>query len=197
MSVSIKDWSHSQILPLASIITASISLGENIFQASCRDILYYFRMGLPLIFISGHSFIRRLHNFVAANPNINHQFLLNNVTTFKCHGVGGKTVAKTLQYDLPVVVSFAPGTCIVILQLRTNDLFRLDPLVVGSSIEELVTILDDTYNVENICVCQTLLAISFLTCVQCTYYTKPCLVASRFSYFADLICRIPLQSCFL
>ena len=62
---------------------------------------------------------------------------------------------KTLQYDLPAVASFAPD--IVILQLGTNDLSRLDALVVGSSIEELVTILHDTYNVKLICVCQTLL----------------------------------------
>ena len=55
-------------------------------------------------------------------------------------------MVKTLQYDLPVVASFAPG--IVIVQLRTNqDLSRLDPLVVGSFIEELVIILHDTYNV--------------------------------------------------
>ena len=112
-------------------------------------------MGLPLILILGHSFIRRLDDFVAANPNLNHQFLLNNFATFKWRGVGGRTVAKTLQYDLPVVASFVPD--IVILQLGTNDLSRLDPLVVGSSIEELVTILHDKYKVKLICVCQTLL----------------------------------------
>ena len=98
-------------------------------------------MGLPLIFIPGHSFIRRFDNFVAANPNLNHQFLLNNVATLKWRGVGAE-----LQYDLPVVASSAPD--IVILQLGTNDLSRLDPLVVASSIEELVTILHDTYNVQ-------------------------------------------------
>ena len=103
-------------------------------------------MGLPLVFILGHSFIRRLDNFVAANPKLNHQFLLNNVATCKWRSVRGRTVAKTLQYDLPVVASSAPD--IVILQLGTNDLSRLDPLVVASSIEELVTILHDTYNVK-------------------------------------------------
>ena len=107
-------------------------LTKTIFQASYRDILYYIRMGLPLILILGHSFIRRLDNFVAANPNLNHQFLLNNFATFKWRGVGGRTVAKTLQYDLPVVASFTPD--IVILQLGTNDLSRLYLLVVGSSI---------------------------------------------------------------
>ena len=54
-----------------------------------------------------------------------------------------------------MVASSAPD--IIILQLGTNDLSRLDPLVVASSIEELVTILHDTYNVKPICVCQTLL----------------------------------------
>ena len=62
-------------------------------------------------------------------------------------------MAKTLQYDLHVVASFGPG--IVILQ-KTNDLSRPDPLFVGSSIEELVTILHDTYNVKLICVGRTL-----------------------------------------
>jgi len=108
-------------------------------------------MGLPLI-----SFISRLDNFVATNPNLNHQFLLNNVATFTWRGVGGRTVAKTLQYDLPgpVVASFAPE---IFLQLGTNDLSRLEALVAGSSIEELVTILHNTYNVKLIYVCQTLL----------------------------------------
>ena len=87
-------------------------MAKTFFQASCRDILYYIRMGLPLIFILGHSFIRRLDNLVAANPNLNHHFLLNNVATFKWHGVGGR------RYDLPVVASFAPD--IVILQPGTN-----------------------------------------------------------------------------
>lgn len=64
-------------------------------------------------------------------------------------------MAKTLQFDLPVVASFAPD--IVILQQETIDLSRLELLVVGSSFEELITILHDTYSVKLICVCQTLL----------------------------------------
>ena len=83
------------------------------------------------------------------------RILARKVATFKWRGVGGRTVAKTLQYDLPVVASSTPD--IVILQLGTNDLSRLDPLVVASSIEELVTILHDTYNVELICVCHPML----------------------------------------
>ena len=79
-------------------------------------------------------------------------------------------MAKTLQYDLPVVASFAPD--IVILQLGTNDLSRLDPLVVGSSIEELVTILHDTYNVKLICVCQNPKGVMAVLSLSATRY-KP------------------------
>ena len=63
-------------------------------------------------------------------------------------------MTKTIEHDLHVVASFAPD--IVILQLGINDLSRLDPLVVGSSIEDLVRILYDKYNVQIVCVCQTL-----------------------------------------
>ena len=104
-------------------------------------------MALPKILILGHSFIRRLDNFVAANPNLDHCFSLGNVAMLKWHGVFG-------QYNLPVIASFAPD--IVILQLGTNDLSQLDPLVVGSSIEELVTTLHDRCNTKIVCVCQTL-----------------------------------------
>ena len=141
-------------------------------------------MAHPKILILGHSFIRRLEYFVAANPNLDHQFLLTALATFKWHGVGGRTVAKTMQYDLPVVASFAPD--IVILQLGTNDLSRLDPLVVGSAIEELVTILHDTYNVKLVCVCQTLLGSNpvFNARVRAlNSYVKTFLEALPYSFF--------------
>ena len=91
---------------------------------------------------------------MTANPNLDHNFSLGNVAKFKWHGVGGRTVAKTVRHDLPVIARFAPD--IVILQLGTNDLSYLDPLVAGSSIEELVTTLHDKYHVRIVCVCQTL-----------------------------------------
>ena len=111
-------------------------------------------MANPKVLILGHSFIRRLGQFIATRPRLNHHFLLNEVATFKWHDIGGRTVWKTMELDLHVVASFSPD--IVILQLGTNDLSRLDPLVVGSSIEELVRILYDKYDVKVVCVCQTL-----------------------------------------
>lgn len=55
------------------------------------------------------------------------------------HGIGGRTIAKVLQYDLHIVESFKPQ--IVILELGTNDLSHLAPTTVGSSLEELTQVL--------------------------------------------------------
>ena len=110
-------------IPSAFTITAIIYIylfAKTLFPVNCRDVLYHFAMGLPLIFTLGDSLNRRLNNFVGANPNcLNHQFLLGNVATFEWHDVGGRgggggvwTVAKMLQYDLPVVVTFTPDMVI-------------------------------------------------------------------------------------
>jgi len=70
--------------------------------------------------------------------------MLRGAAIFRWQGKGCSTVA-TLQDDLHMVESFAAH--IVILQLGTNDLSRLDPLLVGSAIEDLVRTLHDSYNV--------------------------------------------------
>ena len=110
-------------------------------------------MATPRVLILGHSFIRRLGEFVDHRPHLDRSFMLSGAAIFRWQGKGGRTLA-TIQDDLPVVKSFAPH--IVILQLGTNDLSRLDPLLVGSAIEDLVRTLHDSYNVRLVCVCQTL-----------------------------------------
>ena len=45
LSASIKDWSHSELFPLAFTITVSISLGENIFP-SLRSLIAIFRIDI-------------------------------------------------------------------------------------------------------------------------------------------------------
>ena len=70
------------------------------------------------------------------------------------HGIGGRTVAKTIMYDLQVVTFFQPD--IVILQLGSNDLTAHDPLHVGSAIDDFVRLLHVTYGVRLIYICQTL-----------------------------------------
>ena len=96
-------------------------------------------MGEPRVLILGHSFIRRLNSFITDSTQLDHRFMIHEAAQFKWHGVGGRTVEKTIRCDLHVVESFAPH--IVILQLGTNDLSHLDPLVAASAIEDLVGIL--------------------------------------------------------
>ena len=105
--------------------------------------------------ILGHSFIRRLNSFITDSTHLNHRFMIHEPAQFKWHGVGGRTVEKAIRCDLHVVESFAPH--IVILQLGTNDLSHLDPLVAASAIEDLVGILYEEHSVRQICVCQTLI----------------------------------------
>ena len=114
-------------------------------------------MGKARVLILGHSFIRRLHAFITRSHDNEYTTKLGISTPdFICkwHGVGGRTVAKVLKYDLSVVKEFGPD--IIILQLGTNDLVNSSPLTVGSSLEHLVTVLHDVYKVDLICVCQTL-----------------------------------------
>ena len=110
-------------------------------------------MAPPLVLILGHSFIRRLKDFIASHPDLNANFLIAEACEIKWHGVGGRTIAKARAFDLPMVESFVPQ--IVILQLGPNDLEHADPLLIASAIEDLVTLLHDRFQVKRVCVCQT------------------------------------------
>ena len=105
--------------------------------------------------ILGHSLIRRLNSFITDSTHLDHHFLLHEDTHNTRRGKGGQTVEKTIRYDLQVVQSFVSH--IVILQLGTNDLSHIDPLVAASEIEDLVSILYEEHRVQQICVCQTLI----------------------------------------
>jgi hypothetical protein len=67
------------------------------------------------------------------------------------HVIGGRTVNKVRNHDLGVVARLSPD--IVILEIGTNDLSLLPPEVVGSEIEELVSLLQQTYHIKVVCVC--------------------------------------------
>ena len=113
-------------------------------------------MGKARVLILGHSFIRRLRDLITRSHGFSAQLGIQSPDFIcKWHGVGGRTIAKVLQYDLGVVRDFGPD--IIILQLGTNDLVDNSPLTVGSALEHLVTLLHDAYKVDLICVCQTLL----------------------------------------
>ena len=101
----------------------------------------------PCVLILGHSFIRRLQKFI--EHHIGYLDLSLQITApadITRHGIGGRTVAKTIKFDL----------YIVIVQLGTNDLPLQSPLQVGSELEDFVRLLHDSYGVNFVCVCQTI-----------------------------------------
>ena len=73
----------------------------------------------PHVLILGHSFMRRLQKFI--EHHIGYLDLSLQITApadITWHGIGGRTVAKTIKFDLHVVRSTRPD--IVIVQLGTN-----------------------------------------------------------------------------
>ena len=109
----------------------------------------------PQVLILGHSFIKRLKQFVQNNSNdFDLDFQISLPVLIRWHGVGGRTVEKTLKFDTHVLHSFRPD--VVILQLGSNDLVTLSPLHVGSAIDDFVHFLHDSCGVQLVCVCQTI-----------------------------------------
>ena len=106
--------------------------------------------------VLGHSFVRRLHHYILQrSPILDVHFDLSEPLVTQWLGIGGRTVQKTIRYDMRAITVFRPD--IVILQLGTNDLSNASPLRVGSDIEDFVRLLYHSCNVKIVCVCQTLL----------------------------------------
>ena len=117
----------------------------------------------PRVLILGHSFIRRLQKFM--EHHIGYLDLSLQITAsadIAWHGIGGRTVAKTVKFNLHVVRSTRPD--IVIAQLGTNDLPFQSPLHVGSELEEFGRLLHYSYGVRFVCVCQTIRRRSATAC---------------------------------
>ena len=115
----IKDISLEQFALLPSALAPSVSRKENInFQASTCSHLHCFlvdNMTVTHVLILGHYFIRRLRKYIGRNADLDVSLHIFEGIELKWHGVGGRTVLKTVQFDLSVVRLFKPD--IVILQL--------------------------------------------------------------------------------
>ena len=108
------------------------------------------------VLILGHSFIRRLRDFIIKNSlTYNLNLNINTSVTIRWHGVGGRTIDKVRRFDLTEVELFKPD--VVFLQVATNDLTRRrsSTASVSSAIEDLVCLLHTEYGVRLICVGQT------------------------------------------
>ena len=115
-------------------------------------------MEQPRVLILGHSFMRRLRDFIIKNsPTYNLNLNINTSVTIHWHGVGGRTIDKVRRFDLTVteLERFKPD--VVFLPIGTNDLTSRwsSPASVGSAIEDLVCLLHHEYGVRLVCVAQT------------------------------------------
>lgn len=108
----------------------------------------------PKCIILGHSFVRRLKDDLldGFDPRAKQGFDIKDVN-IRLSGIGGRTVAKTLRFDLPTVLHYRPD--IVIIELGTNDLAQnIAPEVIGSQLEELVQRLKQDLSVLVVGVCK-------------------------------------------
>ena len=123
-------------------------------KQKCFSLQATLSMASVRVLILRHSFTCHLREFHASHVSLNTNFLLPKDCKIKWHGTGGRTVSKGRAFDLGIVEIFRPE--IVILELGSNDLIHGDPLLIASAIEDLVTLLHDSFQVKRICVCQTL-----------------------------------------
>ena len=105
--------SHRWFEPIFSIFQASTLFS---FYLSC------YSMAEPRVLVLGDSFIRRLRLFLSRDSyHFSVDFKLSHRAFIKWHGVGGRTVSKTLHLDLNVIESFPPEIVILhdILERKT------------------------------------------------------------------------------
>ena len=107
-------------------------------------------MGTTRVLILGHSYIRCLHDFIESEfGQLDLSFHLSASAHISWHGIGGRTIAKTVKFDLHILHSRRPDT--VIEQLGTIGLTSCPPLRVGSAFEDFAHLLHDLYGIRGVC----------------------------------------------
>ena len=109
------------------------------------------------VLILGHSFVHHLNVFLHQSHDrrtVPDSDLSSVDLSFL--GIGGRTVPKTLQFDIAKVMTLQPE--IIILELGSNDLSSVGrcPESVGSDIEHLVSFLHDHCGAAFVVVCQVI-----------------------------------------
>ncbi len=110
----------------------------------------------PTVLILGHSFIKRLRKDLEKNmiPGASPSFHLEGFASIHMNGVGGRTVASLRNENLNFIRQLKPD--VLILEMGTNDLIDSPPEVVGSAIDDLVTMFLEDFPVQLIIVCQVI-----------------------------------------
>ena len=113
----------------------------------------------PCALLVGHSFVRRMLEFIERNQDgglYSHTFSVDSACTVKTIGIGCRTVDKLIKCDLPAIRSTAPN--VVILDIGLNDLCdeQADPDTVALSILALVEVLLTDLQLRCLVLCQVL-----------------------------------------
>ena len=108
------------------------------------------------VLIFGHSFVRRLSSDLKSNFDARAAELSDPLSdaSIHLHGVGGRTVMTLRRYDLGAVSALKPD--VSILEIGTNDLVANRPEVLGSEIDDVVQLLQQSYFVRVIGVCEAI-----------------------------------------
>ena len=108
----------------------------------------------PHVIILGHSFVRRMKEFLESvnNKLTSIDFNLKDVARISIHGIGGGTVRKLRLLDLNNVVAKRPD--FVLFEIGTNDLTTMSPEIVAQEINTICDDLHAEFNVHKIVVSQ-------------------------------------------
>ena len=71
-------------------------------------------MSVTRVLVLGHSFIRRLREYIGRNADLDANLHIFEGIQLKWHGVGGRTVLKTVQFDLTLVKKFMPDSYVTV-----------------------------------------------------------------------------------
>ena len=113
----------------------------------------------PRALLLGHSFVRRIGEFVdrsEAGEQYRRDFNLANVCVVDIFDVGGRTVDKTIRFDLATIRSTAPN--VLVFDLGTNDVCDIvcDAETVALSLVAFTELLLTDFYLKFIVVCQIL-----------------------------------------
>ena len=108
------------------------------------------------VLIFGHSFVRRLSSDLRSNFDAHAAELSDPLgdASIHLHGVGGRTVMTLRRYDQGAVSALKPD--VSILEIGSNDPVANRPEVVGSEIDDVVHLLQQSYSVQVIGVCEVI-----------------------------------------
>ncbi|KAH3816947.1 hypothetical protein DPMN_118472 [Dreissena polymorpha] len=107
------------------------------------------------VYIFGHSFVKRLKDFIRDDPSLRYDLGLTGSPMIQCTGFPGATVDR-FRNNLEDIVDFIPD--IVVLVIGTNDIYdqNQSTLSVASAIRDFANTLLFVHGIQQVIVLQTL-----------------------------------------